>query len=79
MGDVDTRITWQGKGGLVLNPAGKGIFSRPSIRFLYGVQHSNENNAFGNAFVESINQYNAFGNVEQHWHHILSMETEAWF
>lgn len=78
-GDTDLRITWQGKGGLVLNPSGKGIFSRPSIRFLYGIQHSNENNAFGNAFVESINQYNEFGNVEQHWHHILSMETEAWF
>ena len=30
-GDTDTRITWQGKGGLVLNPAGIGIFTRPSL------------------------------------------------
>ncbi len=78
-GDTDTRYTWQGKAGLVLNPLGKGIYSRPSLRFLYGAQYSNQNNAFGNSFVETIDQYNAFGNVERHWHHVLSLETEAWF
>lgn len=78
-GDTDTRITWQGKGGIVLNPTGMGIFARPSLRFLYGSQYSNQNNAFGNSFVETVNQYNDFGNVEQHWHHLFAVETEAWF
>jgi hypothetical protein len=79
MGDTDTRITWQGKGGFVLNPLGIGLFSRPSLRILYGAQHSNQNNAFGNQFVENLDQYNEFGNVEQHWHHVIAMETEVWF
>lgn len=78
-GDTDTRITWQGKAGVVLNPLGPGVYSRPSLRFLYGVQHSNQNNAFGNAFVETVDQYNFFGNVEQHWHQVVSLEAEAWF
>jgi len=78
-GDTDTRITWQGKGGVVLNPMGKGIYARPSLRLLYGAQYSNQNNAFGNSFVETVDQYNEFGNVEQHWHHLLAVETEAWF
>ena len=78
-GDSDTRNTWQGKGGIVINPLGTGIFSRPSLRFLYGAQYSSQNNAFGNFFVENIDQFNQFGNVEQHWHHIISLETEAWF
>jgi hypothetical protein len=78
-GDSDTRFTWQGKGGVVLNPLGPGIFVRPSLRFLYGVQYSSQNNAFGNAFVETVDQENAFGNVERHYHHLLSIETETWF
>ena len=78
-GDTDTRYTWQGKGGFVLNPLGIGIFTRPSLRILYGTQYSNQNNAFGNQFVETLDQYNVFGNVEQHWHHVLAMETEVWF
>ncbi|MBM76093.1 MAG: hypothetical protein CMK59_11885 [Proteobacteria bacterium] len=78
-GDSNTRTTFQGKGGIVINPMGRGIYTRPSLRFLYGAQYSNQNNAFGNAFVESLNQFNQFGNVEQHWHHILSLEMEAWF
>ena len=78
-GDTDTRITWQGKGGIVLNPLGKGVYTRPSLRILYGAQYSNQNNAFGNSFVESVDQYNEFGNVEQHWHHVMAVETEAWF
>ena len=78
-GDADTRTTWQGKGGLVFNPLGPGIYSRPSLRLLYGVQHSNENNAFSNQFVTTLDQYNAFGTVEQHWHHMVALEAEAWF
>ena len=78
-GDSDTRKTWQGKGGVVLNPLGPGIFVRPSLRLLYGVQYSSQNNAFGNAFVETVDQANAFGNVEQHWHHLAAIEAEAWF
>lgn len=78
-GDADTRITWQGKTGIILNPTGIGIFARPSLRILYGSQYSNQNNAFGNSFVETVNQYNDFGNVEQHWHHLFAVETEAWF
>ena len=78
-GETDTRTTWQGKGGIVFNPMGPGIFSRPSLRLLYGAQHSNENNAFSNQFVTTLDQYNEFGTVEQHWHHVLALEAEAWF
>ncbi len=78
-GDTDMRTTWQGKGGVVFNPLGPGIFSRPSLRILYGAQHSNENNAFSNHFVTTLDQFNEFGTVEQHWHHILALEAEAWF
>lgn len=78
-GDDDTRVTFQGKGGLVLNPLGPGIYTRPSLRLLYGVQYSTQNNAFGNSFVESLDQYATFDAVEQHWHHLLALETEIWF
>jgi len=78
-GDTDTRQTWQGKGGVVLTPLGPGVWSRPTLRLLYGTQWSSENNAFSNRFVESLDQYNEFGNVERHWHHLLAMEAEAWF
>jgi hypothetical protein len=78
-GDTDSRDTFQGKTGVVLNPLGPGIYVRPSLRMLYGVQVSNQNNAFGNNFVESIDEYNEFGNVEQHVHHVLALEMEAWF
>lgn len=78
-GDRDVRYTFQGKGGLVINPMGTGIFSRPSLRILYGIQYSSQNNAFGNQFVETIDQYNDFGNVEQHIHQLIALETEAWF
>ena len=78
-GDTDTRSTWQGKAGVVLNPLGTGIYTRPSLRALYGVQYSNQNNAFGNSFVDSLDQYNDFDAVEQHWHHLLSLEAEVWF
>ena len=78
-GDADTRNTWQGKAGFVFNPLGPGIYSRPSLRLLYGVQKSNQNNAFSNQFITSLDQYSAFGTVEQHWHHMLALEAEAWF
>ncbi len=78
-GDLDTRKTWQGKFGWVLNPLGFGIYSRPSLRVLYGVQHSNQNNAFGNNFVDSLDDSNIFPNKEQHWHHLVALEAEAWF
>ena len=79
MGDSDTRTTVQGKGGLVLNPLGPGIYVRPSLRLLYGIQWSSQNNAFGNSFVETLDQYNEFGNVERHLHHVVALETEVWF
>lgn len=78
-GDAAERVTWQGKGGVVLNPLGPGIYTRPSLRILYGVQYSTQNNAFGNSFVETVDEYNDFGNVERHWHNVLALEAEAWF
>ncbi|MCB9677113.1 MAG: hypothetical protein H6737_18495 [Alphaproteobacteria bacterium] len=78
-GDTDTRDTMQLKGGLVINPLGPGVFSRPSLRALYGVQLSNVNNAFGNAFVVELDQYDDFETVEQHVHHLLALEAEVWF
>ena len=63
----------------MINPMGTGIFNRPSLRLLYGIQYSSQNNAFGNQFVETLDQYNEFGNVEQHIHQLIALETEAWF
>lgn len=78
-GDADTRNTTQLKVGPVLNPSGRGIFSRPSFRLLYGLQHSSQNNAFGNSFVETLDEYQDFETVEQHLHHVLALEVETWF
>jgi hypothetical protein len=78
-GDTDTRNTWQFKGGLVLNPRGPGIFTRPSLRLLYGLQYSNQNQAYGNAFSDSLDQYNIFSGTESHWHSVVAIEAEAWF
>ncbi|HVO29728.1 MAG TPA: carbohydrate porin, partial [bacterium] len=77
-GDSDTRDTWQGKIGVVLNPLGAGIMTRPSLRILYGMQWSSQNAAFGNSFVQNLDQYNQFGGHEQHWHQVLGVEAEAW-
>jgi hypothetical protein len=49
------------------------------MRLLYGVQWSSQNAAFGNSFVETLDQYNDFGNIERHLHHVVALETEAWF
>jgi hypothetical protein len=78
-GDTDERRTVQVKGGPVLQALGPGIWSRPSLRLLYGAQWSNVNVAFGNAFVQTVDQNNAFGNVEIHVHHLVGLEAEAWF
>ena len=79
-GDLDTRQTFQFKTGLVINPTGAGIFSRPSIRLLYGLQHSNMHNAFGNSFTESLEESNEFvETADRHLHQVISLEAEAWF
>lgn len=78
-GDSAIRNTAQLKVGPVLNPSGFGVFSRPSIRLLYGFQVSSQQAAWGNAFVESLDQFNSFPSVERHWHHLVSLEAEAWF
>ncbi|MFT3709206.1 MAG: hypothetical protein QM817_16305 [Archangium sp.] len=79
-GDAALRNTWQLKTGIVLNPTGLGIYARPSIRLLYGFQLSSQHAAFGNAFVEKLDQFDAFkptGTIS--WHHLFSLETEGWF
>ncbi len=78
-GDADVRNTVQLKVGPVLQPTGMGIFTRPSFRLLYGYQHSSQNNAFGNSFVETLDEYNDFQVVEQHDHHVIALEVETWF
>ncbi len=79
-GDSSVRRSWQLKTGLVLNPLGRGIYTRPSIRLLYGFQYSNQHAAFGSGFVASLNQFDAFrptGTIS--WHHLVSLEAEGWF
>lgn len=78
-GDSDVRNTWQGKAGLVFQPKGPGIYSRPSLRLLYGLQYSSQQAAFGNGYVEDLDQYNVFIPTEAHWHSVISIEAEAWF
>lgn len=79
-GDAAQRNSWQLKTGIVLNPTGFGVYARPSIRLLYGFQLSSQHAAFGNAFVERLDQFDAFkptGTI--HWHHLVSLESEGWF
>lgn len=79
-GDSALRNSWQLKTGIVLNPTGFGIYARPSIRLLYGFQLSSQHAAFGNAFVEKLDQFDAFrptGTIS--WHHLVSLESEGWF
>lgn len=78
-GDSDTRDTWQGKVGVVLQPTGRGIYARPSLRLLYGIQYSTQHAAFGNSFVESLDQYNLYVGPERHWHSVVAIEAEGWF
>ena len=78
-GDARVRETYQAKGGVVFNPGGRGIYTRPSLRLLYGAQYSNVHAAFGSGFVESLDQANVFRGPERHWHHVVSIEAEGWF
>jgi hypothetical protein len=79
-GDLSRRNTWQLKTGFIINPAGYGIFTRPSLRVLYGVQYSNMHDAFGNSFVQTLDQFNQFHETgDRHWHHVVGLEAEAWF
>ncbi len=79
-GDSDTRTTWQGKAGFVINPNGMGVFNRPSLRILYGLQYSSQQAAYGNSFVNTLEQYNDFPTAtESHWHSVLAIEAETWF
>jgi hypothetical protein len=78
-GDTRARNTWQGKVGVALTPKGKGMYSRPSLRLIYGLQYSNQQAAFGNSFVDSLDQYNLFTGPERHWHQVISIEAEKWF
>jgi len=79
-GDTNERRTFQAKGGLVLNPTGPGIYSRPSLRLLYGVQYSNVHNAFSNRFTDTLDQNDIFyGGEDRHWHQVIALEAEAWF
>jgi len=83
-GDSDTRQTWQGKTGIVLNPLGPGVYVRPSIRLLYGIQYSTQHAAWGGSFVDSLDQYGDFYDpskalTDRHWHQVFALEAEAWF
>jgi hypothetical protein len=78
-GDTNQRNTWQGKAGIVFNPSGKGIYVRPSLRLLYGLQYSNMQAAFGNNLQTTLDQYNQFPTQELHWHQVVSVEAEGWF
>lgn len=78
-GDTDTRNTWQGKLGVIFNPAGRGIYNRPSLRLMYGLQYSNMQAAFGNSFSSSLAQDEQFPSVERHWHSVVALEAEGWF
>ena len=79
-GDADVRNTWQGKAGLVFNPAGRGIYNRPSLRLLYGLQYSNAQAAFANTFSSSLSQDQEFPQPsEKHWHSVIALEAEGWF
>lgn len=79
-GDSDTRHTFQLKTGVVLNPLGRGIYQRPSLRLLYGTQYSSQQAAFGSGFVTSLDQFTQLqAGPERHWHHLFAIEAEAWF
>ncbi|MFL5321226.1 MAG: hypothetical protein ACJ790_16315 [Myxococcaceae bacterium] len=78
-GDSPERDTFQWKGGIVMSPLGRGIYTRPQLRLLYGGQYSNTQAAFGSGFVEDLSQYNVFVGPERHFHHVISLEAEGWF
>lgn len=81
IGDTDTRDTWQLKVGPVFNPTGLGVYTRPSLRLLFGLQHSNVHAAFGNSLIDSLDDYNQLGfeTTSRYWHAVVGLEAEAWF
>ncbi|MDF1564136.1 MAG: hypothetical protein P1V51_13890 [Deltaproteobacteria bacterium] len=80
-GDTDTRDTWQVKFGPVLNPRGYGIFSRPSLRLLFGLQRSSIHQAFGSTVVDSLsdNEILQHEATSRYQHAVIALEAEAWF
>ncbi len=83
-GDTDRRDTWQIKAGPVLNPTGLGVWTRPSLRLLYGGQLSNVHDAFRTSVVQTQEQFDKFPAPKgeghsRHWHHVIALEAEAWF
>jgi hypothetical protein len=78
-GNTAYRDTWQGKLGVVFNPKGEGIYARPSLRLLYGIQYSTAQDAFASGYVNNLNQYNQFVGPEQHWHSVFGADLEGWF
>ncbi|RMG17296.1 MAG: hypothetical protein D6729_09380 [Deltaproteobacteria bacterium] len=80
-GDTDTRETLQLKAGPVLNPTGLGIFARPSLRLLVGLQQSNVHAAFGRNVVDTLDEYNrlAIESRSVYTHVVVGLEAEAWF
>ncbi|MHB8416920.1 MAG: hypothetical protein ACYDCL_02520 [Myxococcales bacterium] len=78
-GDSPDRDTWQGKLGVVFSPKGLGIYTRPSLRLLYGIQYSTAQDAFQSGYVNNLNQYNEFVGPEQHWHSVFGADLEGWF
>ncbi len=64
----------------MLNPSGFGIYTRPSLRLIWGLQYSNVHNAFSNSFVTSLDQFNEFRETsDRHWHSVIALEAEGWF
>ncbi len=79
-GDTNQRSTWQLKTGIVLNPVGFGIYTRPSIRILYGLQYSNVHSAYRTNQVQSLDEYDYFRETrDRHWHSLVALEAEGWF
>jgi hypothetical protein len=64
---------------VLFSPAGSGLWARPALRALYGLQYSSMQNAFGNNFESSLAQYNQFASGEHHWHSVVGVEAEGWF
>lgn len=58
---------------------GPGIFNRPSLGLLCGLQCSSQNQAWGRAFSNSLERYNIFSGTESHRHSVFAIEAEAWF
>lgn len=80
-GDTDRRDTFQVKFGPVLNPSGFGIFARPSLRLLVGLQRSSVHNAFSSRRTDTLDEFNPQQDlgVSRYVHAVVGLEAEAWF